>query len=285
MKEDSKLSTNHNEKNDSKNLLISRYPIIYIKKSRKYVTRKPIFIPRKPIQISKKERIEIIGIKKIVKYYDFLSRKTLNTSGFKLINRSDFWNDKNWTHFQRIYRLCHKNKWKYKIYIDAMFDWAQIIKLSWKDATDRPLPNIMYSERAQSYFKQYVKEYSDYSYKGRKLKEKNIISVRQEIIEEIIKDCEKIRYHIKDKVMKIRDTDDEEKIAFIKDNWMELSPYYLSSISWIDKIINKFDNKIAKDFLNRIETIRKSKKMCEIIKEVIPEVENYYDLPETRRKI
>jgi hypothetical protein len=217
----------------------------------------------------------------IIKYYEYKSRQVMNTTGFKVVSTNNPEKHRNWNYFVKLFQLCSENNWDYRIYLDSQFDRA-----SFWSHTIRPFPNQLYGTGAQEYYKNYVKRHKEeHEYDGIKLKGHNAKSVRQEIIETIIKDCEFISINLKRKPK--TNPPEVNKTDVLFDNWSSLSPYYLSSCDWLLELFEEYtkegeENYQIQEINKKLDMIKKSKSIQETIKTTISEIEKHYELPKTQ---
>lgn len=263
------------------------------------ITRKPIIVGRVPITIlpktlrihSAKEKLKLLQnvrtpyekkILEIADYYEFKCRQAIHSTGFKCLGK-DFRNHKNWVFLERIYKLCEENEWNYKIYIDAQFDRCQY----WRRKQLYPYLNQFNSQNAISYYEKYIKDFEDKSSLtgSVKVKAQKIKSVNEQIIDEVIKDCESISEYI-DKAKKRRVnkdlTEQQLKMLYLSDHWMGLSVSYLASIPWFLTYLEQFpEETFLVELKHGIQSIRSSKKVFELTNEIVKKVELQMGIPET----
>ena len=133
----------------------------------------------------------------------------------------------------------------------------------------------------------YIKEYQEKnSITGDiKVKADKIKSVNQQIIEDVIKDCESILEYI-EKAQKRRAnkdlTQEQLKILYLSDHWMGLSISYLASIPWFLQYLAQFrEETFLADLKSEIQTVRNSKKLYGLTKDIVDKVEKQMGIPET----
>lgn len=280
------------------------------------ITRKPIIINRKPIispeNIKRKpivtkshsdikginmeackkkleelnEKIPNLNVLEVAKYYEFLCRKALNTTGYRALSYNNPQKHKNWVHFERVYKLCRNNKWDFKLYLEAQFDRVKY----WKHGTKYPYANQLYSEGAQNYYKSYVKETKEkmnvsQSYKL-KSKHKEITSVKTEIINDVISDCEKIQNYLNSKFAKrITDlTSEQKKALYIMDNCWTMSIYYLYQIPWYKSWLFDYtesNDPLVNEYREKWKAMNKNKSLQNLSRTIVEETESLFNLPET----
>lgn len=263
------------------------------------ITRKPIIVGRTPIMVlpesvrlqSAQKKLKLLQnvrtpyekkILKVAEYYEYRCRQAIHSTGFKCLGK-DFRNHKNWVFLERIYKLCEENGWDYKIYIDAQFDRVKY----WQRKQPYPYLNQFNSQNAIKYYKNYVKDYKEkHSITGdAKIKAEKVKSVNQQIIDEVIKDCEGISEYI-EKAKKRRNnrglTDQQLKMLYLSDHWMGLSISYLASIPWFLAYLEQFpEETFLVDLKQEIQAVRKSKKLFDLTVEIVSNVENQMNIPET----
>lgn len=263
------------------------------------IKRTPIRVERVPILImpeslrlqSAQQRLKLLQnvrtphekkILAIAEYYEYKCRQVLHSTGFRALGK-DFRNHKNWIHLERIDDLCKENNWDYQVYIDAQFDRVK----HWERKQLYPYLNQFYSQNAIKYYKNYIKDYQESnSVSGDiKVKSDKIKSVNQQIIEDVIKDCEGIAEYI-EKAQKRRAnkdlTKEQLKILYISDHWMGLSMSYLASIPWFLTYLEQFpEETFLVDFKREIQAIRNSNKLSALTIDIVNNVEKQMDIPET----
>lgn len=219
---------------------------------------------------------------KIADYYDYKCRSVLYSTGFRCLSK-DFRNHKNWKFLERIYELCKNKGWDYRIYIDSQFDRCKY----WNRKQKYPYLNQFNSENAIKYYTKYVKDYEESSSvtKSVKIKPQKIKSVNDKIIGEIMKDCESISdYILKAKTKKVNEglSDQQIKMIYISDHWMNLSASYLSTIPWFIRYLSYMpEEKIITELKSEIESIQSSKKMSEVTSNIVTSIEEKMSIPET----
>lgn len=219
---------------------------------------------------------------KIADYYDYKCRSVLYSTGFRCLSK-DFRNHKNWKFLERIYELCKNKGWDYRIYIDSQFDRCKY----WNRKQKYPYLNQFNSENAIKYYTKYVKDYEESSSvtKSVKIKPHKIKSVNDKIIGEIVKDCESISDYIsKAKTRKVNEglSDQQIKMIYISDHWLNLSASYLSTIPWFTRYLSYMpEEKLITDLKSEIESIQSSKKMSEVTSNIVTSIEEKMSIPKT----
>lgn len=263
------------------------------------VVRKAIKIKRTPIMVlpesirmqSAQEKLKLLQyvrtpyenkVLQVCEYYEYKCRQAIHSSGFKALGK-DFRNHKNWKFFVRIYELCKNNDWDYKVYIDAQFDRVRF----WARKQPYPYANQFTSEGAIKYYHGYVQNYKDSnSVTGDiKVKTDTVKSVSQQIIDDVIKDCEGIVEYI-EKAKKRRAnkglSEEQIKILYLSDHWTGLSVSYLACIPWFLTYLNQFpEETFLIELKQSIEAIRKSKSLYKTTLNIVQNVEKQMGVPET----
>lgn len=263
------------------------------------ITRKPIIVGRTPIMIlpesvrlqSAQQKLKLLQnvrtpyekkILEIADYYEFKCRQAIHSTGFKCLGK-DFRHHKNWIFLERIYKLCEENNWDYKIYMDAQFDRVKY----WQHKQPYPYLNQFNSQNAIKYYENYVKDYKEkHSITGDiKVKSEKVKSVNQQIIDDVIKDCEGISEYI-EKARKRRNnrglSDQQLKMLYLSDHWISLSVSYLASIPWFLAYLEQFpEETFLVDLKQEIQVIRHNKKLFNLTSDIVSKVESQMDIPAT----
>lgn len=263
------------------------------------ITRKPIIVGRTPIMIlpesvrlqSAQQKLKLLQnvrtpyekkILEIADYYEFKCRQAIHSTGFKCLGK-DFRHHKNWIFLERIYKLCEENNWDYKIYMDAQFDRVKY----WQHKQPYPYLNQFNSQNAIKYYENYVKDYKEkHSITGDiKVKSEKVKSVNQQIIDDVIKDCEGISEYI-EKARKRRNnrglSDQQLKMLYLSDHWISLSVSYLASIPWFLAYLEQFpEETFLVDLKQEIQAIRHNKKLFNLTSDIVSKVESQMDIPAT----
>ena len=263
------------------------------------VSREPIMVGRHPIFItpevareqSLKERLKMLkGVRtpyerkilKIAEYYEYKCRQAIHSTGFKCLGK-DFRNHKNWVFLERIYNLCQENNWDYQIYIDAQFDRVKY----YPRKQPYPYLNQFNSEGAIKYYHNYMKDVSEkLSVDGdAKVKADKMRSVNQQIIEDVIKDCEGVSDYIERAAKRRANkglTEQQLKMLYLSEHWMGLSISYLSVIPWFMTYLEQFpDEQYVIDLRSEIQAVRSNRKLLELTTEIVGKVEKQMEIPET----
>ena len=227
-------------------------------------------------------------------YYNLLAKKAMHTTGFQCVSRqAGFRRSLSWRFLNRIYDLCEKNGFDYKIYLDAQFERVKY----WRNSQVRPYLNQCFSENAVKSYHNYMKDYKGkYSITG-DIKVKPKVKVKKikksegksllylEALETFQKDCKKIELGIQlDKKKKIfKDaglTDLDFTHEYIIEHWLTLSAEYLSTIPWILKYLETYPkNKYVTELIDDIQRYQKSNKISTLLKNALREVETSMNLP------
>lgn len=218
----------------------------------------------------------------VCEYYEYKCRQAIHSTGFKALGK-DFRNHKNWKFFVRIYNMCQENNWDFRIYVDAQFDRVKY----WQRKQLYPYANQFTSEGAIKYYHNYVKDYKErHSVTGEiVVKTEKAKSVSQQVIDDIVKDCDGIAEYIK-KAKKRRVnkdlTPEQIKILYLSDHWMGLSVSYLSSIPWFLSYLEQFpEETFLVDLKQEIQSIKKSSKLFNLTVDIVNRVEKQMGIPET----
>lgn len=263
------------------------------------ITRQPIYVGRQPILIlpqsikmqSAQDKLRSLQnvrtpyekeILMVAEYYEYKCRQAIRSTGFKCLGK-DFRKHKNWKYLESIYRLCQENNWDYKVYIDSQFDRVKY----WEHKQLYPYLNQMFSDNAQKCFKNYLKDYQEKnSITGQaKVKSDEVKSIKQQLAEEIVKDCDGMKEWI-EKAAKRRAnkglTPEQLKILYLSDHWTGLSVSYLASIPWFLTYLSQFpEESFLVDLKRDIQTVQKSNKLFNLTVEVVKKVEKQMGIPET----
>lgn len=284
------------------------------------ICRKPIVVGRKPIITEKPQTEEIMGetqettkvsqtpeiiraqtyqhklellksvktseeksVLDLAEYYEFKCRKSLHSTGFRSLSKTNPQESKNWKWYEKIIALCSINQWNPKLYIDSQFDRCKY----WIRKQAYPYLSQMLSENAQKYFLKYLKDVKESSSITGTIKAKveKVKSTRQIIIDSIITDCENIINYIQ-KAKNYKNnkdlTQEQLKIMYIADHWMSLSAYYLSVIPWfiVHLVTFPMEPVVAK-LQEEISSIQKSPKLLSITKDIVDKIESNLGVPAT----
>lgn len=263
------------------------------------ITRKPIIVGRTPIMIlpesirlqSAQQKLKLLQnvrtpyekkVLEIASYYEFKCRQVIHSTGFKCLGK-DFRNHKNWKFLERIYNLCKDRDWDYKIYVDAQFDRVKY----WQHGQLYPYLNQFASQGAIKYYDNYIRDYKEkHSITGdMKVKSEKVKSVNQQIIDEVIKDCEGMLEYI-EKAKKRRNnrglSDQQLKILYLSDHWMGLSVSYLASIPWFMTYLEQFpEETFLIELKQEIQSVKSNKKLLQLTIDIVGKVEHQMGIPET----
>ena len=263
------------------------------------VNREPIMIGRHPIFItpeiargqSLKERLKLLkGVRtpyerkilKIAEYYEYKCRQAIHSTGFKCLGK-DFRNHKNWVFLERIYNLCQENDWDYQIYIDAQFDRVKY----YPRKQPYPYLNQFNSEGAIKYYHSYVKDTAEkLSIDGdAKVKADKMKSVNQQIVEDVIRDCEGVLDYIERAAKRRANkglTEQQLKMLYLSEHWMGLSISYLAVIPWFMTYLEQFpEEQYVIDLKEEIQAVRSNRKLLELTIDIVGKVEKQMEIPET----
>ena len=218
----------------------------------------------------------------VCEYYEYKCRQAIHSTGFKALGK-DFRNHKNWKFFVKIYEMCKDNNWDFRVYIDAQFDRVRY----WSHNQLYPYANQFTSEGAVKYYHNYVKDYKEkHSVTGEiTVKSEKVKSVNQQIIDDVIKDCEGIAEYI-EKAKKRRANKDlspeQIKILYLSDHWMGLSVSYLTSIPWFLSYLEQFpEETFLIELKQEIQAIKNSNKLYNLTVDIVRKVESQMGIPET----
>lgn len=277
--------------NSKKNTKANNSKTKIIRKAIK-VQRTPIMVLPKSIKIqSAKQKLKLLQnvktpfekeVLKVVEYYEYKCRQAIHSTGFKALGK-DFRNHKNWKFFVKIYEMCKENGWDFRVYVDSQFDRVQY----WKRKQLYPYANQFTSEGAIKYYHGYIKDYKEkHSITGNiSVKSEKVKSVNQQIIDDVVKDCEGIFEYIeKAKKRRINKdlTPEQLKILYLSDHWMGLSVSYLSSIPWFLTYLEQFpEETFLVELKQGINAIKGSNRLFSLTSEIVDKVEKQMGIPET----
>lgn len=252
------------------------------------IIRKPIIDPKKMLIKKAKEYLEYYNtlgaateedILEVSFYYDYKSRQVCNTTGFRSLSLKDYIHHKNWKFFAKLYNLCDRNKWNYKLYIDAQFDRASY----WKK-TKRPYPSQLCAASSQEYFLKYLKgREEECKADGTKVKSGQAKDIYKEIQDCLIQDCILIKNGIK--FMHSNSTQSDKKTSVLFDNILSLSGYYIASVDWLFEVLVEYNNTNASEAIHNLfekaVSVKRSAKITEYITHTLSIIETSMKLPET----
>ena len=214
-------------------------------------------------------------VMEVAHYYEYKCRKATGVTGWRCLGKN-FRQHRNWKFLNRIYEMCEREGWDYKVYIDAQFDRASYWKHS--SGIKYPFLNQFFSDKAVSYYKNYVKFCQEkYSPEGNAPVKGSVPqSYIQDIADTIVKDCDNylcfMKYAHKRKYIQDM-TPEQIKFSYILDHVMTVSPYYWASLPWSIPYLKGFDNPMVKEVIEKVEAYQKSKAIMSVIHRVIAEVE------------
>lgn len=220
-----------------------------------------------------------LGVIIIARYYENKCRIASNTTGFKALPLEHPEEHKNWKHFNRVYDICTTNDIDYRVYLDAQFERVT----HWNHGNKYPFANQLYSEAALKYYYSYEKETKQKmgATKDYKLRAKKMKTVRQEVIDDIIRDCDVMSSYLTRIKDKSSVTPGEDKAVYIYDQWRTMSIYYLVTIPWFKDILDEADDSdINVDYKDKYKAVTHNKKLMSLINSTVKQVEKYYHLPE-----
>lgn len=220
---------------------------------------------------------------KLVSYYEFRSRQVLGTSGFRALPR-DFSKSRNWKYFTRMYDLTKQRGWDYRLYIDSQFDRVKY----WPNVhTSRPFPNQMLSDKAQSYFCRWLRDYADsYSLDGTaRPKAARVVNFGEQIRDEISQSCKRLSdwMRLTGKRRSYKQlTPGYHKLMYFQDHWAVMSPFYLATIPWIDQLLAMQgpNNRQAVDLCRRVQEVRSRPTQYRKALTIVREIEDDMGIPE-----
>lgn len=241
------------------------------------VKRVPITIKRTAVIFTRGTRH--MAVIRVSRYYEFLARKADNLSTYYALSSHSPQNHPNWRHFQKVWELCIVNGWDYRLYLESQFERATY----WTHST-KPQPNQLYSENAQKYYVEYIKDMEEKFDNGSRLykhKHKKSKKLEDEMIDCIIDDCQKLQKFLSK--FKSIEQQLEEKSLFILENWSDLSPYYLSTIpwfkNWFEDIVKKEEgNELVSKYAGVLNMIEKRKHLKELASCIATEAEKHHNL-------
>lgn len=251
------------------------------------VKRVPIKIKRTPIllpdfikgqaklwELMEETREE--DILEIADHFNMLVMQTTLKAGYNSLSLTNPTEHKNWIHFERVYEICRMKGWDAKLYVESQFERAK----GWKQMK-YPLPQSMYSMNALFFFTNYltdtINKYAHDTRGEEKLKGKETKTIKQDILDGILRSVEKIS----DTLKSTKQTDSgQAKALTIFQTWAELSPYYLYSVPWFHDVIKELSGKLADRVTDEFTRIDSSSMMKDIIADSVKQVEKYYEVPE-----
>lgn len=268
------------------------------------ITKTPISTPRIPdVALQRKERSKRMmekilqerdrlfvltakeqEIMKVAHYYEYKCRVATGKSGWRSLG-NNFREHRNWKYFIRIFEMCQKNKWNYKIYIDAQFDRVRF--WTHPNCKGYPYPNQFFSDKAIKYFHKYQQDYQQrYSVDGTpaRVKVSKVVSYQEEVINAVIKDCDHFVqfFKIAPKQRKYQGlTPEQMKFGYIIDHVASLSQYYWASLPWAVSYLKRFSTPWVVELTSTVAKIQSSKSMVNIISQIVDEVENQLGIPHT----
>lgn len=261
-------------------------------KKKSTIKRVPILDPKQVLLEKCKEKLEYLNIIGIANedeimqsafYYGYKVRELYNLSGFNAISKKDPFHHKNFKYFAEVCNLCIKNNWDIFIYIDSQFDRAEY----WENSDGRVYPQQLCSERAIRYYSIYIKEKTqEHEADGTTFKSQSIKSVDEEILKALMEDCLLIKNGIE--YSNVDGTLVEKKLMVLFNNWISLSPYYLSTSGWLLETAQEYAIETKNtDTLKTVEKVKKilsNNKLRESSKIILEKIESKLDLPETPSK-
>ena len=279
--------------------LIKRQPIQGIKRQpikivRISVVRKAIIsseVPEKLRLQTMQEKLKLLQhvrtplenhVLEVIEYYEYKCRQAIHSTGFRAIGK-DFRNHKNWKFFVQTYKLCEEHHWDFHVYIDAQFDRVKY----WQRRQMYPYANQLFSDGAQKYYHSYVKDYKEKnSVTGDiKVKSSQVKSVSQQIIDEVIRDCERMQnwmFSAQKRRSNAGLNAEQLKILYLSDHWAGLSVSYLANIPWFLQYLEQFPSEnLVEELKQEIRSIQSSKKLMKTIGQIVSSVELQMGLPKT----
>jgi hypothetical protein len=252
------------------------------------VRRRPIKVNRKPIKLPQHLKMQIKlwevmeetredDIYELSKHYDMLVMEVTHRAGHNSLSLKNPTEHKNWVHFERVYEICRMKGWDPKLYIEAQFERAK----TWNWSQMKyPQPNALYSEKALRFFTNYLssikQKYEHDTRKEEKERGRETKLLRTKIVDDIVASVETLSKYIER-------TKHEDKAQYkalrIFQSWAELSPYYLWSVPWFHEVLNELDGALVEKYRAEFDTIRKSPMIQRIIRETVPQVEQFYNVP------
>lgn len=263
------------------------------------INRKPIIVGRQPILVmpesirlqSAQQKLKLLQnvrtphdkkLLEICEYYEFKCRQVLHSTGFRAIGK-DFRNHKNWKFLDRLNSLCEENQWDYRLYVDSQFDRVKY----WERKQVYPYLNQFFSQNAIKYYHNFLKDYTEKSSITGTAKKKagKIKSVQQQIIDDVVKDCDSISewMSVNSKRRSNKDLSPEHlKILYLSDHWFGLSISYLSTIPWFVQYLEQFsEESFIVDMKSEIQMLKGNRKTYDMTVDIVRQVEKQFELPET----
>lgn len=251
------------------------------RKERSKRMMKKIFQERDRLFVLTEKEQEIMGL---VHYYEYKCRVVTGKAGWRSLG-NNFREHKNWKYFTRIFDMCEKNHWNYKIYIDAQFDRVRF--WTHDNCKGYPYPNQFFSEGAIRYFHRYQRDYQQrHSVDGSavRMKTAKVVSYQDEVINAVIKDCDHFVQFLKiaPKQRKYQGlTLEQMKFGYIIDHVASLSQYYWASLPWAVPYLRRFSTPWVVELTTLVAQIQSSRSMVNTINQIVDEVENQLGIPHT----
>lgn len=184
-----------------------------------------------------KQEHEIIDLSA---HYNMLAREALGRGGYNSLSKRNPWKHKNWKYFVKLRSLCKENDWNSDQYLDCQFERAQKY---WKNSRFKfPLPQMLCSEKAVFYFKDWRSNQDeiqeDNPKYNRNKARKTYRSVYSQIIEEVMQAAMKVDHHMQfyfDNRGYQHFQLVNEKMKYITENYWLFPASYLYTFAFIRK--------------------------------------------------
>jgi len=255
------------------------------------VQRVPIKVYRQPIKLpldikmqlklqEMQEHTKEDDIIELSRHYDMMVIKSSSKGGYYSLSQNDPTRHRNWKHFERVYEICRMKEWDSKLYIESQFDRAK----RWENGKfSYPQPSMMYSVDAIKHFVRYFgdlhKKHRYDTNADKKKRGRETTTLRTQVINDIVSSVESLAFYVKNSNFEDKK---QYKALRIYQSWQELSPYYLWSVPWFDKILQEVSAETpkAEEYRNEFLRISKSPSLRDVIKETVLATEKHFNIPE-----
>jgi hypothetical protein len=219
----------------------------------------------------------------IAKHYEMLASRFNHIGGYRSLSKRDPQKHKNWPYFEKLFNLCRDKGWDANLYLEAQFERA---RKYWKDSRIKyPLPKMLCSDKAQTFFERYLKDRQEkYSKEGRhvNLGAKKTESMKTLLMKEIIETAKYLKMYVREDVdLQGRQ---EDKAIRLYHAWESYAPAYLWTVPWFHEFIRELElsqpeNEKVKSVIAVFDMLNRSKKLQEVVRKTVEVVEREYDLP------
>ena len=218
-------------------------------------------------------------------HYNMFARLALKTGGYRCLSVKEPWKHKNWVKFDKLYSMCLEKGWDAKLYVEVQFDRANKY---WKNSRFKfPLPHMLCSDKAQSYFVGWLEEEEEKaehetSVKSQKVRSRRTLTAKQQVMRDVIKSTELLSTYTQKGTLKERQ---ESKALNLFDGWNSYSSAYLWSVAWFRDYVKEMESQGVSH--PRLESLRKefalydkNKKLQEVILKTVEMAEKEFNIPE-----